>query len=327
MRTRLTLLAAAFLASTEAAAIEKISFTIPSLAGNSAQFVAAKDKGYFKDEGLEVEFIVAAGTAAVSALVSGSVPYSAAASSAVTAILRGAELKVIEISHSHAPYTLRSLVPEIRTLADMKGKQINITSRGGTQEIAMIMLLDKHGLPRNHVGFSPMGSGAERIAGLISGTQQLAILSRNDAGQLRDAGRLQQGHLLANLNKEFVLPTGGIATSTAELGANPDRVRRFLRAVWKGTIYIRGHKDETIEMMHRRAPRASRDTIVEDVEGALEDLDADGEVSFAEAEKELSIRAELMKLPADKVMPAEKVYDFARIRQVVRELRDWKPER
>jgi NitT/TauT family transport system substrate-binding protein len=304
-----------------------MSFTIPSLAGNSAQFVAAQDRGYFKEEGLEVEFVVAAGTAAVSALVSGSVPYSAAASSAVTAILRGAELRVIEISHSYAPYTLRSLVPEIKTLADMKGKQINITSRGGTQEIAVIMLLDKHKLPRNHVGFSPMGSGAERIAGLISGTQPLAVLSRNDAGQLRDAGKLSHGHLLANLNKEFVLPTGGIATSTAELANNPDRVRRFLRAVWKGTQFIRGHKEETIEMMHKRTPKASRATIVEDVEGALEDLDSDGEVSLDEAEKELSIRRELMKLPPDKVTPADKVYDFSRIREVVRELRDWKPAR
>jgi hypothetical protein len=77
--------------------------------------------------------------------------------------------------------------------------------------------------------------------------------------------------------------------------------------------------------MHRRAPRASRATIVEDVKGALDDLDADGEVSFAEAEKELSVRAELMKLAPDKVMPAEKVYDFTLIREVVRELKDWRP--
>jgi NitT/TauT family transport system substrate-binding protein len=325
LRKFLSLVAASVLISAEAAALEKIQVTVPSVASNIAQLIAAQDKGYFREEGFDVEFSVAAGAAATSALISGSVPYSAAPSSAVTAILRGADLKIILISHSRAPYTLRSLVPEIKTLADMKGKMVNITTRGGTQEIAVIMLLDKHGLPRDHVGFSPMGFGAERIAGLLSGTQHIAILSRSDAGQLRDAGKLSQGHLLSDVNKELILPTGGLAITTQELAANRERARKFLRAAWKGTQFIMTHREATYDLMQKRTPRASRATIVEDVDGAVEDLDSDGEAPLDEAQKELAVRAEMMKIPADKVTPAEKVYDFSLIREVIRELRDWKP--
>ena len=318
-------LAVALLAATDVAALEKITVVVPSVASNVAQLVAAQDKGYFKEEGFDVEFSVAAGAAATSALIAGSVPYSAAPSSAVTAILRGADIRVILISHSRAPYTLHSLVPEIKTLADMKGRMVNITTRGGTQEIAVIMLLDKHKLPRDFVGFSPMGFGAERIAGLLSGTQQIAILSRADAGQLRDAGKLSQGHLLADVNRELILPTGGLAITSQELAANRERAKRFLRAAWKGTQFIMTHREATYDLMHKRTPRASRATIVEDVDGAVEDLDSDGEAPLDEAQKELAVRAEMMKIPADKATPADKVYDFTLIREMIRELKDWKP--
>jgi hypothetical protein len=33
----------------------------------------------------------------------------------------------------------------------------------------------------------------------------------------------------------------------------------------------------------------------------------------------------MMKIPPDKVTQADKVYDFSLIREVIRELRDWKP--
>lgn len=324
-----TMLTAALAVRAHPGAAEEITLSVPSLASNVAQIAAAMDKGYFKEEGFDVTLTVVAGSAATAALISGSVPYSASPSSAVTAILKGADLKVILISHDRAPYTLRSLVPEIRTLEDIKGQPINITTRGGTQEIAVLMLLDKHKLPHNYVGFSPMGFGNARIAGLISGTQKIAVLSRSDAGQIQDAGKLAQGHLIADLNKELVLPTGGIATSSRELATNPNRARRFLRAVWKGTLFIRSpeHKEEAIDILRRLLPKASRRTVAADFTEALEDLDENGETPFPEARKELSIRAEMLKIAPERMTPVEKVYDFTLIREVIAALKGehWTP--
>lgn len=45
-------------AETDAAA-EKIKITVAALNANFAQYFAAADKGYFKDEGLDVELVVA----------------------------------------------------------------------------------------------------------------------------------------------------------------------------------------------------------------------------------------------------------------------------
>jgi NitT/TauT family transport system substrate-binding protein len=327
LRKLLTLLAASAVLSTEAAALEKIQVTVPSLASNVGQLVSAADMGYFKEEGFDVEFVVAAGNIAVSALISGSVPFSASPSSAISAMLKGADLKIVQVSHNRAPYTLNSLVPDIKTLADLKGKQISITARGGTQEIGVLMLLDKHNLPRNHVSVAPMGFGNDRIAGLISGgVQPAAILSRADAGQLRDAGRLQQGHLLADVNKELVLPTGGVVVAVKSLeGAERARTRKFLRAAWKGTKFMQAHPDKATDFLHKRTPKISREAIHESVEAAVEELAPEGEVSLEDAGKELAVRGEMLSIPPDKLLPVAKLYDFTLIREVVRELRDWKP--
>jgi hypothetical protein len=50
-------------------------------------------------------------------------------------------------------------------------------------------------------------------------------------------------------------------------------------------------------------------------------------MSLAAAAKEIALRGELLGLAPDKIMPAEKVYDFSVVAEVDRELKaaGWKP--
>jgi hypothetical protein len=79
--------------------------------------------------------------------------------------------------------------------------------------------------------------------------------------------------------------------------------------------------------MHKRLPQFSRAAIERDVEGAVQDVDADGAMEEATAARELAVRAEVFGIAPDKVPPVGKVYDFSIVRGVIRELAssNWKP--
>jgi ABC-type nitrate/sulfonate/bicarbonate transport system substrate-binding protein len=247
----------------------------------------------------------------------------------MSAILKGAPLTIVLVGQSRPIYKLYSFDPAVRTLADLKGKAIAINTRGGTDEIAMRMLLKEKGLPMDFVGYTAIGTGATRTAAIISGAQKYAMVQRIEMESLKETGVLAKGHMIVDIAKDVEMQTGGLVTTAKEIASNPDRVKRVLRALWKGTIYLQREREGTLEIMQRLVPNLSRDGHVRDLEGALEDLDEDGVLSLDTARKELVVRAEIVGLAPDKIPPVEKVYDFAMIRAVIGELAaaNWRPVR
>ena len=57
--------------------------------------ICAMDKGYFRDEGLNIEVIRAPGGVATPGLLSGQFQFSSSASSAVSAAVRGGPVKIV----------------------------------------------------------------------------------------------------------------------------------------------------------------------------------------------------------------------------------------
>ncbi len=68
-----------------------------------APFYLGTDKGYFAAEGLEVELVGAGGSVATPALISGDVQFSGSPSAAISAILKGAPLKIIYVMRDRPP--------------------------------------------------------------------------------------------------------------------------------------------------------------------------------------------------------------------------------
>ena len=304
---------------------ETIKLTIPTVQAAFAYAYIAQEKGYFKDEGLEVEIVVATGGMATPALISGSVQYSSSTASAMTAILKGAALKIILVGQSRPIQEIWSFDPKVRTFEDLKGKMLATTVRGGSDELLVRMLLKQKGLPLDFVGFTPLGRGPTRIAAILSGNQPYTLLARTDLGELQKAGMLAKGHRVLKFSDYVELQTGGLASSVAELTDHRDRAKRMLRALWKGTIYLQKNPAGTKEIMSRKLPNLTPQAIDFDYDGAIEDLDTDGVTSREGQARELAERAELLKVPADKVPPPEQVYDFSLIEAVKKELQGWQP--
>src|SRR3954454_8165978 len=168
---RIAAIAGALLAGAAAAGGETVKVTYPTLTSSFIFFFSALSKGYYTDEGITPEVVEAAGGVATPALVSGNVQFSTSGSAALSIIMKGAHLKVLLVGEDRPSWQIWTTRPEIKTLADLKGQQIGVLSRGDTGEVAIRYALKAAGLPADYVSFTPMGSAlGTRMAVVRSGS-------------------------------------------------------------------------------------------------------------------------------------------------------------
>lgn len=312
-----------------ALAIEKIKVSMAASSVNYAPYLVAIEKGYFKDEGFDVEVVKAGGGTATPALISGSLDFSTSGSAAVSAIMRGAPLRVIFYPWDRIDYQIWVTKPEIKTIADLKGKQIGIISRGDTQEVAIRIILARNGIDPNAVGYTPLGFGGGRMAAISSGSLPAAILAPVDVGRLKKAGKLGNAHMLFDTHDTVRMPLTGTAVSATLLEKSPERVKRFIRAVAKGLAYTDAFHDATGDILLKYNPKTARATIMETYELTLSGKTGDGSISEDLQRQEAMNRAEVIRLDKSKVPPLDKIYDFRIAKEVGKELAaaHWKPTR
>jgi len=132
--------------------------------------VLAKAKGYFAEEGLDVEIldIKGGGSQAASALIGGSVDFSAnAIDHAIKAKAQGKDLLAV---HSHVRLAPMGLVVankykgEIKSIADLKGRPLGVTSPGSQTHMVLGYLLAKNGVKADEVKIIGAGGNTMPLA-------------------------------------------------------------------------------------------------------------------------------------------------------------------
>ena len=318
------LVGAALLACQPAVANDKIKMSVSVIAGAFAMYFTGVDQGFFTDEGLDVEIIGAAGPTATAALMSGDLQFNGSAGAAVPAILRGAPLKVMMVSNDRPPYQLWSGDEKIKSLDDIKGARIGVISTGDTHEFALRLLLTSQKIDPNSVVFVPVGPGAGRMAGLMSGTLAAASLTMDEIQQMQKEAKL---HMVADTSKTVRIINGGMATSDKMLGPEREITKRFVRALIKSRRYVAVHEKEAVDSIEKRNKAMSRQAIIDGFRISQATATPDGTVPEETQRLEVSLRAEQLKLPPEKVPGLEKVFDFSVLNEVNRELNasGWKP--
>jgi NitT/TauT family transport system substrate-binding protein len=314
------LLVTVFLAAKIANAEEKVRFSVAAITGSYMDEFVAIEKGYHREEGLSVEMIRAGGGIATQALIAGDLHFSTSAGSALTAMLRGAEIEVVYTNIDRPGYQLWSAQPELRQLKDLIGKKIGVTSRGDTQELSVRLLLRKHGIDANSVVFIPVGFGGTRLAALQAGSVDAVPLGAGDFAQLKQP----KGHMLGDTEKEIRFAYVGLAVSSRLLARQPNLVERFLRAVIKGREYARRYREQTIAMLGKYTQR-KREFNEFDYDSTRPVLTPEGWVGDDVLKEDVAMRAELVGVTA----PADysKFFDYSIARKIYRELKStgWKP--
>jgi NitT/TauT family transport system substrate-binding protein len=288
--------------------------------------MVALQKGYYADEGINVGVLQAGGGISVPALVSGDLQFSASTGASISAILKGAHLKIIMVGQDRPGAQIWASNPEIKSIESLKGKQIGIQSIGDTGEMAVLSLLKARGLPLNYVSFTPLGTGGQRMAALKSGAIPAVLLNWFEIKELQLAGLSSAGHPVIDLYNDVRMPYNGIVASDALIRSKPDLVAKFIRASLKGVAYTLAFRQQSIKMVAdygKLSPTVTAFDFSHMITSAL----PDGTVSPQMQTSEISLRSELLGIPKDKTPPNTAVFDFSVVEKAATQLKaeGWKP--
>lgn len=309
------------------AAADKLFMTIPLISISFGPYIVAIAKGYYTQEGLDVERVNAQGSVATAALLSGSANISTSSSAALSAILRGASLKIVYTMMDRPNYQIWSTSPELKTLQDLKDKNVGVQTRGDTYEIAVRLTLRSAGLSPDWVAYTPIGAGAAARAIIESGKLPAVAIAKEDVDLLAGSPALQRGHMIVNTFETIRMPYTGAAVSDKFLTDHPDVIKRYLVATMKGLRYVRAFRAQTNAILKKEGSELDDRTADLNYSDVTETLTDKGEGSEDNLRQDMEVRASLLNVSPDKVPSVGKVYDYRLLREANAELdaSGWKP--
>jgi NitT/TauT family transport system substrate-binding protein len=233
-------------ATTLSAQLKKVRFSTTGISVSELPFKIAQLKGFYREEGLDVEMILIRGAVGMQALLGGSVDYTSASGSTIAAAVRGLPVKLVFISSSKPQFELISQ-PQIKSIQDLKGKIIGISSRGGSNDLMMQIILQKNGLaPNKDVTTLIVGAQEETVIALRTGRIAAALLTppRNFMLQRDGFNRLAySGDYMATY------ANGGIGVTDEKIKTNPAEVSSLVKATIKALQFSMKNRAEMIKIM------------------------------------------------------------------------------
>lgn len=204
----------------------------------------ALKKGYWRDEGLDVRFTVVGPAAThVAALAGGSFQFSVnlTTDTLARAVSSGAQLVAIMGSTNQNSYALYGR-PQIRTVADLRGKRIATDTPGGPIDTFGVEILAEAGLsPRDVVMIPVAGTITERVNAMVAGAADAAIGTMSDWPTLRAQG-VNLLYKLSDLYPNWQFAVMAAPVSLVE--RNPAVVRAWIKGMIRAMRFMKDPRNE-----------------------------------------------------------------------------------
>jgi NitT/TauT family transport system substrate-binding protein len=318
---RLVILFVLLCSAAEAQELRKIYVAIPAVTPAVSTFAIAKDKGYYREEGLDVELVQMPSAIGTQALIAGNVKFSTLGGASMPPVLRGAPLKFLFSTFYRPMFWLYSK-PEIRSVAELKGKKIGVSSLGSGPDSIVRDILKKHGLDggRDAV-ILPVGSGTARFYALQAGSVDAAMLSIPANFLAQDAGFRE---LVSMVEQDLVELQGSILAPISVLESEPALAEKFVRASVKGFLTFRDNRATTIPIVAKFL-RLKEDMVARIYDRFRPGLTPDG--TIGEALQRKSLEHVIDRVGLKEPPPLAKIFDFSLARKVNEELKSkgWRP--
>ncbi len=301
---------------------EVVKVAIPSTTQAVLPFMIARDKGYYRAEGLDAELILMSAPIASRALLSGDVAVATVGGAGLPPVLRGSPFKFLFTTYNRAMFWLYAK-PEIRDVRGLKGRRIGVSGIGSGPDSLLREILRQNGLDANRdVAVLSLGVMPTIFAGLQSGTVDAAMLSPPVTFKAVEAGFRE---LVSFPRQDLVELQGSILVRDATLQSDPAQMERFLRGTYKGFLYIKENRTGTIPIVARylqvneSVAANAYDQVVRPA------MTQDGTLSQEMQAK--AVEHVLKRLDLKEAPPLGKIFDFSLTRKVIAELqsRGWKP--
>ena len=224
---------------------EKLVIAWTAVSAFNSPFWVMNDAGFYKEEGLDVDTIyIPSSPIAAKATLAGETVISAQNSQVIAdSGLQGADLVAIGATVNIVPFYVMA-APDIRSIADLKGKTVGVSRFGAATDFGMRMFLAKYGLTAHRdVAFIQIGGMPEIATALSKKIIAAAPMSYPMVYVAEQGG----AKILANLAKDeipFVHLT--LTTTKRFLKDKRPQVKAFLRAYGKAVHFLFTRKAESL---------------------------------------------------------------------------------
>ena len=210
----------------------------------------AFEKGIFKERGLDVDMQAINGGAQTSAaLLANQIHIGQfGGAEALSANAAGADLVVVGNMAPVYPYILYAQ-KTIKTIADLKGKKIGVSNKGGSSDIATRAALKANGLdPDKDVTITAVGSHANRTAALLAGSIDAGV---DDPPEDQDLVKAGLNPLIDVASQKLPAANTGIIVQRSYLNANKDIVQAYVDATVIARARMAKDKDGSIAVIQK----------------------------------------------------------------------------
>jgi NitT/TauT family transport system substrate-binding protein len=311
---RLAVISLALLVSTGAAkAADKVRMSISAIDVSFLTSGVALKRGMFRDEGLDVELIRMNANVSITALSTGDIDYTMVFASVVRGALRGMPMKVVASFMDSSTHLLIAR-PEYKTIRDLKGKTLAVSTYGATSDVAARMMMKQGGVdPEKELKIIQLGAERARYAALREGIVDVAVLSPpTDTDALRSGYRV-----LSRFHELFKLPFTGLGTHLKKLKEKPDEVKRMTKALLRANRFVRANREGTIQTMMEWI-KVDRESAAATYDSTWKIFSEDGGISESGLKLVIDQGREAMKI--ERSVANSEVADFNLIREVQKEL-------
>ena len=249
-----TLAGAQFASPALAQAVTKISIGDVG-SGSSLHWTSyvSMEKGFYKAQGVEIEYIPVQTSAGVfQQLSAGSIDFgSGGFPDPVRAIDKGGAIAIFRVEGQVAPYELM-VKNTIRTYADLKGKKVMIDTPKGNTRLYLERMITPHGLKYEDFDVLFAGATAARFQALLSGGIDATLVNPPFNFKAAAAGFTSLGK---SAPSSLDVPFNGYAVSKAWAARNRPVIDRFLIAYQKGVdwFYDKANRKEAVDILVKYA--------------------------------------------------------------------------
>jgi len=294
-------------------AADKVHLSISAVDISFLTAELASKRGFFRDENLDVEIIKMNANISITTLSTGDIDYTMIFASVVRGALRGMPMKVVS-SYMDSSTHLLIARPEYKSLKDLKGKTLAVSTFGATSDVAARMMFKQGGVdPERELKIIPLGAERSRYTALREGIVDVAVLSPPADSEATRLGF----NVLSRFFEHFKLPFTGLGVNTKKLKEKPDEVKRMIKAALRANRFVRQNREGTIQTLMDWV-HVDRESAAATYDSTWRIFSEDGNI--AESGLRLVIDQGRQAMKIDRPVAIEEVADFAPLREAQKEL-------
>jgi ABC-type nitrate/sulfonate/bicarbonate transport system substrate-binding protein len=312
---------AGFFPSPFVAVAEEVLVAHPALTFGDIPYYIAREKGFYREEGFEVQDIyIRGGVTASQALQAGSVQFTLALGTGARGALSGMTIKAVMV-YCDKPYHFLYARPDlgVRGPKDLKGKRVAVTGLGSTTYYAARKVVQ-------HLGYDPDKDVSILAVGdiwpaLASGSVESGLIRPPFTNMAEKMGMVR----IAFVGDALQLPMSGLVTSEKLIRERRDFVRSFVRQTYRGLRFFLDKKNEAesiamLSSVTKMEPEVAKSTY--DFYQLI--MTKDGIPSDRSLADDFEITRQMLKKEGQSFSRAQaeqRMYDFNLLKEILKSLR------